>query len=87
MNRIWKYQLEITDDQYIDMPQGAKPLSVGVQRGVPCLWADVDPDKVLRPMYIKIIGTGNPISKDGTLFIGTFQLGLFVGHVYAGEQS
>ena len=36
--RIYKYQLEITDEQHVAMPRGAKLLSVQVQRGVCGRW-------------------------------------------------
>jgi len=43
MNSIWKYPLQVTDAQTIDVPEGSEALSVQVQNGTPCLWARVDP--------------------------------------------
>lgn len=85
MKTIWKYELAITDDQYVDMPIGAKPLSVDIQNGVPCMWVEVDSEKTPAQVHIMTVGTGYPVSHPKTSrFIGTYQLhgGSFVGHVY-----
>lgn len=84
MTQIWKYPLEVTDDQYISAPMGAKPLSVDVQHGTPCIWAEVDPGATSDSIRVRIFGTGHNISGSGLQFVGTFQLhgGSFVGHVY-----
>lgn len=86
MMTIWKYPLEITDEQTIELPQRSEILSVQMQNGVPTIWALVDP-KAPGPKVkqkIGIFGTGNPI--DGVLFkqafIGTVQQGSLVWHVF-----
>lgn len=92
---IWKYPLEITDDQVIRVPRNSKVLSVQVQYGILCMWILVDPTepKDLERgdlKNIRIYGTGHTISsfdiKDMN-FMGTFQLldGSFVGHVFASK--
>ena len=43
--RILKYKLDFNDNFTIPMPQGAKPLYVGVQRGTPCVWCLVDENR------------------------------------------
>lgn len=35
MKKIYKYRIEVTDDQNIEMPVGAKILTVQTQNGVP----------------------------------------------------
>jgi hypothetical protein len=84
--QIWKYELEVTDDQYIEMPKGAKPLSVGVQSRTPVMWVEVDPEADGLNFHVRIIATGEPIPETeeqaGMQFVGTFQIGLFVGHVF-----
>ena len=41
--QIWKFMIGIgTGEQRIQMPQGAKPLSVQLQNGAPVLWALCD---------------------------------------------
>jgi hypothetical protein len=79
MNKIFKYQLEVTDNQVIQMPENAEILTVQVQnidlKQVPCLWARVNPDYIKRPYKIRTIGTGHPIEDDfNGKYLGTYQL-------------
>jgi hypothetical protein len=41
--QIWKWGINPTNDGSISMPKGAELLSIQVQRGIPCIWALVDP--------------------------------------------
>lgn len=41
---IWKFRLEITDEQMVDLPLGAEVLSVGMQGQDLHVWALVNPD-------------------------------------------
>jgi hypothetical protein len=84
MKTIWKYELAILDEQDISAPADWEPLSVQLQRGVPCLWAAVDSDKPVIQHRLWIHGTGHKMSEMDRLFVGTFQmpdLGL-VFHVF-----
>lgn len=75
------------------MHKFAEPLTVQVQNGIPCLWAEVIVNEMhtLEPRYFATVGTGHPITfgqdKYDTYipqYIGTYQLerlGL-VFHVY-----
>ena len=83
--RVWKYELQLTDTQLVDMPKGAELLSVANHRGVLCLWAKVDADQEMETRYIEIIGTGNPMPQDmggDRRFIGTAVIDPFVWHVF-----
>ena len=85
--RIWKYQLKLTDGQNISMPKGAEILTVQVQDGSPCLWALVDPKAETEARFIEIFGTGSPILSDMGVsreYISTFQMreGSFVFHAF-----
>ncbi len=84
MITIWKYALEVQDTQWIELPRGAKALSVAVQDEVPCLWCQVDTEAVQDSVLVITHGTGHPMKKDNMRFIGTYQLdgGSFVGHVF-----
>jgi hypothetical protein len=84
MNAIWKYSLEDAGRQQIEMPEGARIISVQVQHGIPCLWAIVDPGKPAVRRTFHIIGTGNPFNAAPLAYVGSFQLlnGKFVGHVF-----
>lgn len=81
---IWKFPLQITDVQTIEVPTAGKLLSVQVQHQVPCIWALVDPKQPKELRKIRIYGTGHPIDQLGQ-FIGTFQVqaGALVFHVFA----
>lgn len=62
MKRIFKYSLEILDRQEVELPAGAKILSVQAQNGLPQIWAMVDDSQVKTDMvHIRIIGTGYEI--------------------------
>ena len=87
---IWKYQLKITDHQHIEMPCEHNILSVAVQNGVLCMWAEVNPDAYLTEVDIEIIGTGNPIYHTVDYerkFIGTVIMNPFVWHVFRVDKS
>ena len=84
---IWKFTLELTDDQEIEMPLGSIILSTALQHGRIQLWAMVDTqiyEKEKR--QIAIIGTGHEMSsfKASGKFIGSAisETGNFVWHVF-----
>lgn len=85
MLTVWKFPVRVADEFSIDMPTGAKLLTVQTQGGEPCLWAlveDADP-KVARKLAIR--GTGhNADSLDGAAYVGTFQVmgGALVFHLF-----
>ena len=97
MRKIFKYKLNVSYDgmvntwdpvQGIQMPYGAKILSVGIQGGEAVLWALVDPENIVtmdkRKIYI--VNTGGELGDqfDGRRFIGTliFGSGGFILHVF-----
>lgn len=81
---IYKYPLTVADRQEIRMPDGAQILCVQVQRGMPCVWALVDPAAPQARKAIYIYGTGHAIPADPGRYIGTFQVqgGDLVFHVF-----
>lgn len=92
MRTIHKFPLAITDHQFIALPSQVKILCVQMQRGVPCLWALLDPDEPSHKVTIIMRGTGHPIDDDAETgeYIGTVQqeiVGLassiLVWHVFA----
>jgi hypothetical protein len=80
---IWKYDLE-PDGSVIEMPQGAKPLSVQMQGDGPCLWALVDPEAAKESRRFHVAGTGHPLPDNLGDHLGTFQMngGALVFHVF-----
>lgn len=85
MITIWKFPLPILDEPSIEMPRGARILSVGIQSGDAFVWAIVNTalrTKELRHFFI--FGTGLPIESgvpEGR-FLGTIQQPPFAWHVF-----
>lgn len=77
MNKtIWKYRLQVTDIQPVNMPEGAEILSVQFQGCLLCLWALVNAARPTTERVIEIFGTGNPVYCDMGIerkFIATAQ--------------
>lgn len=86
MRKVFKYPLAAEfsgsgahweERQVIEMPGGAKILSVALQGGRPVLWALVDPEapKERRPVYI--VNTGGELGDEfgGRRFVGTLVFG------------
>lgn len=86
--RIFKYELEVRDEQYIPLSPRASVLSVQVQRDKLVLWALVDVHAIRNDdrRLVYVIGTGNPIrpTLEGMEFAGTAQMfeGSLVWHVF-----
>ena len=80
---IWKFPLEVTDEQKVELPIGAKPLTVQVQGDTACLWALVDTQVQKEARVIQIFGTGHRVSNEGE-YISTFQMhgGSLVFHAF-----
>lgn len=87
MHKIFKYELEPTDQQILQLPYGAQILDIQVQGGAPFVWAMVNPDAKLADRKFVTVGTGHEI-KDGYLeslkYIGTYQIsgGVLIFHVF-----
>ncbi len=92
MNRtIHKFPLEIKDLQAVEMPIGAKILSVQFQGIVLTMWAEVDSSMPYVRRGIAIYGTGHPMPPTNCeVFVATAQQygGGLVWHVYdLGEEG
>lgn len=86
---IHKYQLNLSYQQKVKMREGAKILSVGVQKGEVMVWVEesLDAEYVHRHIYGVVTGQGLPAFERKT-YIGTVLLAedTFVFHLYdAGE--
>jgi hypothetical protein len=86
MRTIYKYPVQIEDEQTIEIPLLSKVLTVQIQHGKPYIWVAVDTDSKVVPFKFKLYGTGHPITNDSnySTYIGTFQLcsGDLVFHLY-----
>lgn len=72
---IYKYTLEIADDQEITMPRGAEILCVHEQDHRVCIWAEVVTDRHPQQRRFIVRGTGYSIDPNldkkyiGTVFL------------------
>lgn len=70
------YKYAVGDGPFeLEMPKGAQILSVHTQKGVPQLWALVNPDAPKVTRRFLLCGTGHTLEKDSHDrwdFIGTF---------------
>ncbi len=84
---IYKFPLQIVDEQVISMPEGSRILAVQVQHGIPCLWALVPLNVPSEDITICTHGTGHQFNAIGYVYLGTYQVsgGNFVGHVFRKE--
>ena len=64
MKIIYKYNLNISPKNEIEMPQGSKILSVQIQYEDPVLWALGDTEKPLEKRSFLFIETGAQIDEE-----------------------
>jgi len=84
---IWKFPINPHEIIELEMPYGAKILTVQTQRNEPQLWALVDPHKPPMKRWFRLYGTGHVVEDlviDKSEFIGSFQLdnGALVFHLF-----
>ena len=72
MKKVFKYEVPIKDDVVIEMPEGAEVLLFAAQRGIPCVWARVDPEAPLVERRFRFAGTGHPLEANVGNHIGSF---------------
>lgn len=76
MRTVWKCSL-LADTgacTRLEFPKGARILCVQLQRGCPCIWAEVDSEAELEERWFQFFRTGYPIPDDRTHryhYIGT----------------
>ncbi len=84
---IWKYQLAIEGEQAIEVPEGARFLSLIEQNERPTLYFLVDPQRHKATLTVGMLGTGQPAPDnlvDCAQYLGTVSTvaGRFVWHVF-----
>jgi hypothetical protein len=90
MKTIYKYLLDVQDEQEVSLPVGARILSIAMQQGKLCLWAEVDPDPTLMlvnvPIYLYGIEHPIDVPPNKRRFICTLLLneGSLVLHAFEG---
>jgi hypothetical protein len=79
MKQIYKYKVMGA----IEMPKGAEILKLMVQDSFNvCIWAKVDPEMEIESRRFEVIGTGHPFNDTNKQYIGTYQDGPFVWHIF-----
>lgn len=94
--KVFRYPVELTDEQTIMMPEGAQILCVARREGTRVvlgvgsheaveLWALVDPQAAPQRRRLRVAGTGHPLaSEDNLVYLGTVQIaqGQLVFHIF-----
>lgn len=85
MKKIYKYTLEVTDTQTLEMPNGSKLLTIQNQNNDIVLWVECDPNAKLVNYNFLIIGTGFelPLLSNQQDYLDTVQIGRLVWHIYS----
>jgi len=86
---IWKFPLELADDQMFDMPEGAQVLYCAVDPKIDqlCLWVRVTPENKKELRRFVIVGTGHPIPDHVVQYYGSAIAGPFVWHVWSAKVN
>ena len=80
MKRIYKYEFK---EGSVEMPIGAKILTIEDQDDRLYIWALVDTDAEYEFRYFTIVGTGQDFPEaDDYTYINTIQDGPFVWHIF-----
>lgn len=80
--KIFKYEITVGPGEApLELPEGAKILSVQEQKGWVVLWAEVDPGRLLKPSGLIMIYTGSDVPGDAR-YLATVQSGGLVFHFY-----
>ena len=84
MKGIYKYQLEVKEEQELNITGLPEYLSIQMQAGRIVFWAYVDCDEEERPITFKIVGTGMPFEdRPNWFYLGTVQHNGYVWHVFS----
>jgi len=82
---IWKFPIDIVDQQTIKVPAGSHIIHAGLDADdQPCVWAEVYPSAERISHTIFVRGTGQSLSFSGhnARHYGSFVQDRFVWHVY-----
>lgn len=80
---VYKYPLKRTQNT-LQMPKGAKVLTVARQGDNPTLWAMVDPEAAMEDRTFSVVGTGESFDAEHAEYVGTSHeiMGWMVFHVF-----
>ena len=93
MRTVYKYPLQLTDKQEIELPEHAAILHVGEQNGELCVWVLVNTENGKEPWVFYVCGTGHELrdrieTLHPAVYVGTVQMqnAPLVWHVFAGRS-
>ena len=79
---IFKYALNL-GRTVLDLPNGAKVLTVQMQQDTPCMWAQVDTEQAKFPHAFNAYATGEVMPDNPGQYVGTFEMnGALVFHLF-----
>lgn len=86
MKTIFKYKLQIQDQQVFEIPLSGHQFKILQGDFAPFLYCIVDTDAPMRRVIVTIVGTGNPVPDDCSYWVGiikgTIKIGSFIWHVF-----
>ena len=90
MRTIWKFEIKMYGTTEIIMPIRAEVLTVQMQKGIPCIWVELNPRELEKQIrYFQWYGTGHPMPISHKRYIGTIQdaQGELVFHLYENRSN
>jgi len=82
MKVVYKYAIHETVVSTLELPKYSKILCVQMQQGKPKIWALVDTKQPLEARKFLVIYTGQEFQDSGSNYIGTYQVGALVYHLF-----
>ena len=79
--QVWKFGIGVSGEQRVQMPKGAKLLTVQLQNGAPMLWALCDGSAPMVARKVWAYGTGEAMVRPWP-FVATLQIGHAVIHYF-----
>jgi hypothetical protein len=88
---IWKFSIDLQQEQGVEIPKGAQVLTAQIQRSKISLWAKVDPHAPHILMTVLVLATGQDCDEKTfkeMRYLSTVQSnqGEFVWHVFIDDQ-
>lgn len=83
MKTIYKYALPLHTVNELLLPAGAKILHAGLDPYLKaCIWAEVETTAPIEKRKVYVFGTGQELDVKDLQHLCTFQMDVFVWHVY-----
>lgn len=86
MRTIFKFPLQLTVEQHLEVHGDFKFLCAQMQNRLITLWAEVDASRPKRRVTVFIVGTGREVPCNAKHYLGTVQDGAYVWHVYVDAE-